>query len=98
MGLFGLIAEIPILGTFLKYLALQIVKNQKAFISLPNINAKRLLVPELKGFLTAEQIMEAAEQLLVNVNDRENIHQQLPIFMGRPGADNIADKFQEILK
>lgn len=97
MGLLGIISELPGVGILLKYLVLNIIKNKPGFIALPNIKAKRKIVPELKGFLTPEQVAQTVENLLLNISERKRIHNELPIFMGKPGADNITEKFREVL-
>lgn len=97
MGFFGLLAEIPLLGKFLKKLAICLIKNKIKLLALPNIKADRLIVPELKGYLTPAQVAESAENLLLNMKERQKIHDNLKIFMGETGAaKNIAEKFEEV--
>lgn len=96
MGVMGLITQIPLVGLLIKYLVLFLIKNKKGFISLPNMRAKRLIVPELKGFLNPVQVAGTMEKLLLNVTERQRIHKELPIFMGNPGAENIAGKLKEL--
>lgn len=96
MGVMGLLTKIPLLGMMIKYLVLVAIKNKKGFISLPNIRAKRLVVPELKGFLAPGQVAATMESLLVNITERQRIHTELPIFMGNPGAENIVMKIKEL--
>ena len=97
MGLFGLLAELPLVGIWLKKAALKIVAKKMKLIALPNMKAGRMIVPELVGFLTPQQVADEAEKLLVNISEREKINSELPIFMGHGGAaKRIAEKFQEI--
>ncbi len=97
MGVFGLLAEIPFLGKLLKKLAILLIKNKVKLVALPNIKAARTIVPELKGYLTPQQVAESAESLLLNMKERRQIHDNLKIFMGDPGAaQNIAEKFEEV--
>jgi len=97
MGLFGLISGIPILGKLLKYVALFYISKTFSFISIPNIKAKRMIVPDLIGFIKVKDVVEAIKGLIVNVRRREEIHEILPIVIGKPGAVNITNKLQEIL-
>jgi lipid-A-disaccharide synthase len=96
-GLFGLISDIPFGGRLFKKLLLQSSLRKMRYISIPNLKAGRKIVPELRGFLTPEQVAGEAERLLLNIAEREQMRRELPVFIGKPGAQNIADYFEEIL-
>ena len=97
-GLLGLLSDIPWLGRPLKKLLLRLSLRKMRYISIPNLKAGRKIVPELLGFLTPEQTAREIEKLLLNVEERERMHRDLPIFIGRPGAQNIVNYFEEILR
>ncbi|MDR2431387.1 MAG: hypothetical protein LBD99_03945 [Candidatus Margulisbacteria bacterium] len=96
-GLFGLISDIPFIGRLFKALLLRLSLRKMRYISIPNIKAGREIVPELRGFLTPEQVAHEAERVLLHIAERERMHRELPVFIGKPGAQNIADYFAEIL-
>lgn len=97
VGLFGLLSNIPGLGILLKLLARSIIIRSKQLLAIPNRKAGRQIVPEIKGVLSVAQVAEQVESLLLNIKERENMHYQLPIFMGKPAATGIVAYFEGIL-
>jgi hypothetical protein len=97
VGLFGLLSNIPWFGLGLKLIARSIVMRSKRLLAIPNRKAGRMIVPEIKGILTVDQVAEQIESLLINIKERENMHYQLPIFMGKPAAAKIVKYFERIL-
>jgi lipid-A-disaccharide synthase len=94
MGLFGLLAEIPLLGIFLKRLAIKFISRKLSLVAIPNIKAGRKIVPELIGVLKETDVAARVESLLINIAEREKMHYELPIYMDKPAAKNIASFFQ----
>jgi lipid-A-disaccharide synthase len=94
MGLFGLITMIPGFGALLKRLVIPSIVKKMKLISIPNIKAGRKIVPELIGIITEAQIVEAVEKLLMDVAAREQMHEELPIFMGTGVAGKIVDYYK----
>ncbi|MDR1997005.1 MAG: hypothetical protein LBQ83_01585 [Candidatus Margulisbacteria bacterium] len=97
-GLLGLLSDIPLLGRPLKKLLLGLSLRRLEYISIPNIKAGRKIAPELRGYLTPQQVAQEIERILLNITEREQMHHELPVFLGRPGAQNIVNYFAEILR
>ena len=94
-GLFGLLSDIPWLGRPLKKLLIAWGMRRRKFISIPNIKAGRKIAEELTGVLTPQQVASAAADILLNVEARRIMHEDLPLAIGRPGARNIVNYFAE---
>jgi len=97
-GLLGLISDIPVLGRPFKKLLITCARSRLKFISIPNIKAGCEVVPELVGYLTPQQVMQKIEHMLLDIEDRRRMHDELPACIGKPGAQNIVKYFEEILK
>lgn len=96
-GLAGLLSDIPLLGRPLKKLLMRLALRKMKYISIPNIKANHKIVPELVGFLTPKQAALEIEKILLNIEERERMHCELPIFIGKPGAQNIVNYFGRVL-
>lgn len=97
VGLFGLLSNLPLFGIILKLIARKLIGRSKQLLAIPNRKAGYQLVPELKGVLTVGQVADSIETLLLNIKERENMHYQLPIFMGKPAANSIVANFEGML-
>lgn len=91
-GLPGLIGGVPLLGPAIKRRAIERLSRRVTFLAWPNRRAGRMIVPELrKDQLSAQEIAEAAADLLDDAQARESMARQLRETMGAAGAsDRIA--------
>jgi hypothetical protein len=65
-GLLGILGKVPMLGTLLKRLVILILKHKKRFYALPNMRAKRQIVPEHVEIVVPETL---AKRVLEKVED-----------------------------
>lgn len=84
-GLAHWLTSIPIIGTPLKRRAVRLAAPHLP-ASLPNHFSGETLMVELKGVLTAEDVSEAALELLADEPRREHIRTRLRETMPQPGA------------
>jgi len=97
-GLLGIAGSIPLLGTFIKQAAVTILNRTVKLIALPNRKAGRMIAPELRGVLTAEEIAEKAVSMLRNKEALDNMGKELKAVMGPSGAGKkIAEEAAGIL-
>lgn len=94
-GLPGILANLPLLGTYFAKLINWLVLSQKRFFAWPNIWAKAEIVPELIGELKAEEIAEMLIQLLENPQQLEKMRNNLRRVRGESGA---AEKIVNVIK
>ena len=80
------ISKIPAVGYVLRMVLAEIIMRQKKFFSLPNIKAQKMLVPELKGRLTPEQVVEQILELLNNPGRLTEMSVKLRRVMGESNA------------
>ncbi|MBU0580798.1 MAG: hypothetical protein KKA19_06445 [Candidatus Margulisbacteria bacterium] len=95
MGLLGIIAKIPFLGWFIKWLALKIAAFRLGYVAIPNIASKAEITPELKGNFLPEDVANKAHELLKDLGWRNRISGQLRFSIGKAGA---AKKIVERIK
>jgi lipid-A-disaccharide synthase len=94
-GLPGILANLPILGTYFAKLINWLVLGQKRLFAWPNIWAKTEIVPELIGELKAEEIAKMLIQLLENPEQLQEIRNNLRRVRGESGA---AEKIVNVIK
>jgi hypothetical protein len=83
-GPLNYVNKIPLIGRYIKrVLAHQLVKSLK-FVAIPNRRAKRLIVPEVVGYITPPEV--AGQIVMVLRSDRRKIISDLQAVMGMPGA------------
>ncbi|GBR76333.1 lipid-A-disaccharide synthase [Candidatus Termititenax persephonae] len=95
-GLLGLLSDLPWAGRLLKRLLIAAGMRGRPYIAIPNIKAGRRIAPELVGVLTPPQVAAAAEETLLNIEARRVMHEDLPLAIGKPGAQNIVNYFAEL--
>lgn len=66
-GVLGILGKIPVVGTLLKKLVILLLKRQKQFYALPNMRAKKAVVPEYIEVVTPENL---AKRVLATIEDR----------------------------
>jgi lipid-A-disaccharide synthase len=89
VGILHYFTQIPILGPILKRIAAEIICKKTKFFSLPNMKAQKLIVPELKGRITPEEVVEKILELLNNPNQLKTIESDLKKVMGESNAAEI---------
>jgi lipid A disaccharide synthetase len=98
-GLFGFISDLPVIGKKLKQIMLPKVIAKLKYIAWPNQLAQEMIVPELKGVLTAEQVSEAAFDLLSDAEKTRAMKNRLIEIAGERGASQrLVQVLQEVLE
>lgn len=69
-GLFGLVVKIPLLGYLLRRLVLVYLKKKTKFLSAPNQKAKKTIVSEMIGNITA---ISLTNKIIQTVNDKKGL-------------------------
>jgi lipid A disaccharide synthetase len=96
-GLPGILANLPIIGTYFAKLINWLVLRKKRLFAWPNIWAKSEIVPELVGELKAEEVAKMVLNLLENPEKLAEIRNNLRRVRGESGASekivNIIKKF-----
>ncbi len=98
-GLLGLLDFLPF-GKYLKAKLCFVFAKRPRFVALPNILAQRLIVPELMGFLTFNQVLDSINSLLDNPEalkeQAEELHRLYEPFIGATGKvfDILGDDSQ----
>lgn len=91
-GLLGLLARTPIIGLPLLKLLGYIATKKANNFAWPNVNAKKEVVPEIKTYLTPEQLADKIQDLLQDKNTIATMRQTLKAANGKPGtAKKIID-------
>jgi lipid-A-disaccharide synthase len=97
-GLLGLMGSIPLLGKLVKQAAISVLNRTVKLIALPNRKAGRMITPEMRGVLTAEEIAEKAFLMLQDGQALDEMEKELKEIMGPSGAaGRIADEVAGIL-
>lgn len=91
-GLLGLIGNVPGLGLLIKKLIILYLKTQHRLYALPNLMAKRKVVPELIGVLTPEATATAILDLWNAPNKLQKMRSELSQF---PIYSDTAQKIYE---
>jgi lipid-A-disaccharide synthase len=98
-GLPGLIGHVPWLGPIIKAEIVKGYSRKVKFTALPNLRARKEIVPELRGIIKAEDVSEKAIELLQDPVLRKNMACELRSIMGAKGAaDRTAEAVLEELK
>ena len=85
-GLIGLIARLPIFKWFLGLFISFIKLKRRGFLALPNISAKRMIVPERVGHITPKEIALEAIDWLHSQSRLAGQKQDLQALRGNKGA------------
>jgi len=87
-GIWGLVDRIPLIGCLLKRFFVRCLNERIIFTALPNIRAKKFVVPEIRGVLHPIDVAQRALEYLqeLNIINREEISGQLQGVMGSKGA------------
>ena len=89
-GLFQLIFKLPLIGSFLRFLLIKILLIKKPFLALPNLIAKKEIVPELITYFTADTLKSAVLDLY---NDQARLDS---IISNYKGYNEFSDVDQKI--
>ncbi len=85
-GLIGIIGNAPVIGKYVKKAAIKVLNRTVKFIALPNRKADEMIVPEMRGNLTAEDVAKKAVELLEDPELLSLTGKKLKKAMGLPGA------------
>ena len=85
-GLLGLLGNLPVLGVFLKKLAVAFLSRKKQFFALPNIAAQKYVVPEIVGVLEKRLVAERIQEMVYDKVKLAGISQELKIVASCSGA------------
>lgn len=97
-GLLGIVGNIPVLGRLIKMAAVKSLNKLVKYTALPNRKAKKGIIPEIRGVITADQIAEKACSMLQDKEALEIMGKELKEVMGPSGAaQKIADEVSNIL-
>ncbi|MDI7248226.1 MAG: hypothetical protein QME92_12310 [Bacillota bacterium] len=97
-GLPGLLGGIPVIGRHLKRAAVQKAIERIEFTAIPNKRQRRMITPEVRGVLTAQDVAIKVLELLQDAKARGRIAVELRQAMGQPGAsDRVAEMVLETL-
>ncbi len=78
-GLFGLIGNAPILGILIKKLIIWFLKRKNPLLALPNIMAKKEIVPELKGDLKIKDVVDQIIKIYYSETELKKLKSQLTL-------------------
>lgn len=89
-GLWGLLCQLPLVGTALtkviNTVAIQYIQRRQKRFAWPNIWAKKEVVPELLGRITAEEVCDRISHYLDQPDQLETMRQTLRNLRGPSGA------------
>jgi lipid-A-disaccharide synthase len=85
-GLPHYIGKIPYLGSLFKKWVANTYVKRIAFVALPNILAKKMLVPEIRGIIDEENVADTIYSLLQDKKAREEMSVAIKAAMGSSGA------------
>lgn len=97
-GLPGLLGGIPVIGRHLKRIGVQRALERIEFTAIPNKRQRRMITPEVRGIIGAQDVAIKVLELLQDVKARGRIALELRQAMGQPGAsDRVAAVILETL-
>ncbi|MDK2931216.1 MAG: hypothetical protein PWR07_1347 [Bacillota bacterium] len=97
-GLPGLVGSIPVIGRHLKRIGVQRALERIEFTAIPNKRQRRMITPEVRGIIGAQDVAIKVLELLQDVKARGRIALELRQAMGQPGAsDRVAAVILETL-
>jgi lipid-A-disaccharide synthase len=97
-GLPHYIGKIPYIGSKFKRVLVDTLNKKIKYFALPNMKAKREIVPEIRGIIYPATVAMKAISLLEDPERRKVMSEELKKTMGRPGAAiKIAEEINEAL-
>ncbi|MCL6592013.1 MAG: hypothetical protein K6U80_18955 [Firmicutes bacterium] len=98
-GIPGLIGRIPGVGRALKKRLVPRIIAKMKYTAWPNRLAQEMVIPELRGQVTAMDVSQAAVDLLTDTGKRAEMSRRLKGLVGAPGAaGRLAQLIREILE
>jgi lipid A disaccharide synthetase len=98
-GLAGFLGGVPLVGRCLKRAAVLAAAKRTEYVAQPNRKAGRLLVPEIRGELDPDDVVEPALALLREPQRRQRMSRQLREVMGEAGAaDRLAKAIVDVAR
>ncbi len=93
-GIYGIIGKIPFINRFITFIIKYFYFKKKKFFAWPNINAKRMIVPEKIGNISPKKIAREVLFLIKNRDQLKSISDNLKKERGDKGA---AEKLASII-
>mgnify|MGYP001799599021 FL=1 len=97
-GFWGLLCQLPLVGTALtkaiNIVAIQYIQRRQKRFAWPNIWAKKEVVPELLGRITADEVCDRISHYLTHPGQLETMQQTLRNLRGPSGA---AERFARLI-
>ena len=98
-GIFGVIGKISFINRFLTFIIKNFYFKKKKFFAWPNINAKRMIVPERIGHISPRKIAKEVLFLIKNKDHLKIISDDLHKERGKKGAaEQLADMIINSIK
>ncbi|MBC7189850.1 hypothetical protein H5U35_06520 [Candidatus Aerophobetes bacterium] len=85
-GIAGMTGNIPYFGKLIKRAVVKKCARRIKFISLPNIQAEREIIPEMRGDISPEKVAEKAVEVLQDKKRCKIMSDNLKAAMGEGGA------------
>jgi len=90
-GVVDMLGRIPVIGRPIRRAGVRKALARIEFTAIPNKRQKRMIVPEVRGVLSAEDVAIKVLELLQDKKARDRIAVELRQAMGQPGAaDRVA--------
>lgn len=97
-GLIGRIGAVPLVGKWVKRMAIRYLAGRVGFTALPNRRMGRMVTPEMVGVLEPEAVARTAAEILQDAERRRQIKLDLLQAMGyRGAAATVAQVVGEVL-
>lgn len=97
-GIPHFIGMIPYFGSKFKRLLADTVNKKVNFFALPNIKAKKEIIPEIRGVINPKEVAQKTVSLIKNIDQRIKMSEELQKSMGKPGAAlRIMEEINETL-
>lgn len=95
-GLAGHVARIPVVGRYIKRALAHLTLRNLPYLAQPNRRSKQMIVPEIVGKVTSQEVHDALAELLRS--DNSKMVDELRAAMGQPGAaDRLATEISDYL-
>lgn len=91
-GIMHYITAIPVLGYFLKKLIAWIVNYKTKYFALPNMKAKKMIMPEIRGKIKPKEVALKIEKMLSRKEELKTTSKELKEIMGNSSASEKITK------
>jgi lipid-A-disaccharide synthase len=98
-GIAGILGNVPLFGRLVKKAAIWILNRQVDLVALPNRKAGKMIIPEMRGVLKAEDVAIKALEMLADKEELKRTGLELKDIMGKGGAAvRIADEVASLIQ